>query len=251
MPRRPKQQTEMDEPASAAEQAYAAIVDLILTQGLRPGERTSVYLLSERLGIGRTPVKEAVNRLVAEGLLSVSGRSGTTLKTLSRSETKHLFSLRQALEDFAAVPAAANLTPEQLRRLQALLKELERTSLDTKDIVRSAADFVKANVAFHAIIVAAAGNPFLDRLYGQLQMQVQIVTYLVRRGIDMSAARQRQKEHEDIVAALQAGDGRLLRRLLQEHAAATEAAILRAMPKDEAAPVNARSRGGARARPAA
>jgi DNA-binding GntR family transcriptional regulator len=160
---------------------------LILDRELRPGERTSVNLLAGRLGIGRTPIKEAITRLQTEGVLSVVGRSGTTVRSLGAQETQQLFALRKALEAFAAVEAVKNATPAKLQELRKLRSEMRLTSCvpGKKD---SIARFVRANVAFHAGIVAAAGNPFLDRLYSQLQMQAQITTYLLQRGHDPQSA---------------------------------------------------------------
>lgn len=174
----------MREPTSAADQAYNKIVDLILNRGLRPGERTSVNLLAARLGLGRTPIKEAITRLQTEGVFTVAGRSGTTLKTIDHRDTKHLFALRRTMEDFAAEQAAVHATSDQLRQLRKLLREMRIASLDRAGSTDSAARFIRANVAFHSTIVAAAGNPFLDRIYGQLQLQSQIVTYLRQQGFD-------------------------------------------------------------------
>lgn len=211
---------------TAADQAYAGIVDLILHHQLRPGERTSVNLLATKLLLGRTPVKEAITRLQTEGLLSVAGRSGTMVNLIDRNQAEQLFALRQVLEEFAANKAARNVTPEQLKALRKLLREMEEHSSNRSDIIGSAARFVRANVAFHSLIVSAAGNPYLSRLYSQLQMHLQIVTYLVQRGFDPKAAERRQREHELIARALAARDGHALKRALRAHSETTERVIL-------------------------
>jgi DNA-binding GntR family transcriptional regulator len=210
---------------SAADQAYSGIIDLVLHHELRPGERTSVNLLAARLKLGRTPVKEAITRLQTEGVLSVTGQSGTMVNKIDHSQTEHLFALRKALEDFAADGAVKNVTVEQLARMREFLQEMRAQTAAQPDI-RSAAGFVRANVAFHALIVAATGNVFLVRLYSQLQMQLQIVTYLMHRGYDRRAAALRQREHEAIYKAMAARNGRLLKSLLRNHAQNTETAIL-------------------------
>ena len=148
----------MREPTSAADQAYNEIVDLILNRGLRPGERTSVNLLAARLGLGRTPIKEAITRLQTEGVFMVTGRSGTTLKTIGREDSEHLFALRRSMEDFAAEQAVGHATGDQLRQLRKLLREMRIASIDQAGSVDSAARFVRANVAFHSTIVAAAAK---------------------------------------------------------------------------------------------
>lgn len=211
---------------SAADQAYTGIVNLILHHELRPGERTSANLLAARLALGRTPVKEAITRLQTEGLLSVAGRSGTMVNLIGRDQAEQLFALRQVLEDFAAEEAVKNITADQLKALRRLLQEMQVYSSDHSDIIRSAAGFVRANVAFHSLIVAAAGNPYLLRLYSQLQMHLQIVTYLVQRGFDPKAAERRQKEHELISRALTARNAKLLKKALRAHSETTETVIL-------------------------
>lgn len=211
---------------SATEQAYNGIVDMIVTGNLRPGERTSINLLAERLELGRTPVKEAITRLETEGVLTVAGRSGTTLREVDVTLTKQLFALRRTLEDFAALEAVQNVSETDIKMLRGLLGELARTSLGSTRSDPSAADFVRANVAFHAAIVSIARNPFLDRFYSQLQLQVQLIAYLSFRGRDQEIAEKRQKEHEDIVDALANRDAELLKRRLMAHAEVTEKAIV-------------------------
>jgi DNA-binding GntR family transcriptional regulator len=121
------------------------------------------------------------------------------------------------------------VTGALLSKLRRLLTEMSSTSdrrARGQDVVREAARFVRANVAFHKTLVSAAGSPLLDRLYAQLQLQHQIVTYMMHRGFDPKAAAQRQREHEGIVAALETRNARLLKARLEAHAAASEGVIL-------------------------
>ncbi len=211
---------------SAANAAYGGIIDLVLNSELRPGERTSVNLLAARLNLGRTPVKEAITRLQTEGLLSVAGRSGTMVNRIDRLQTEQLFALRRALEDFAADFAVENLSARDLQQIKKCLRRLGRSNFTS--------EFVRANVAFHSMIVAAAGNPFLIRFYAQLQIQLQIVTYLVRRGFDPKAADVRQREHAAIVKALEDRDAKALKSALRAHVLTTERAILASLAADDA-----------------
>lgn len=167
---------------SASDAAYAGIVDLILTRGLRPGEKTSVYLLATRLGFGRMPVKEAVSRLQSEGVLSVNGRSGTTVATVDAAGLAQMFALRRTLEAFAAENAVVAATSEDIKRVNELTAEMRETSIDAADARGAGPRFVRANAAFHAAIVEAAHNPFLTRASTHLQLQFQIVAYLSQRG---------------------------------------------------------------------
>ena len=210
---------------SAADLAYSGIIELVLNSELRPGERTSVNLLAARLDIGRTPVKEAITRLQTQGLLSVAGRSGTVVNRVDREQTQQLFALRRVLEDFAAESAVENVTQKQLSEIRRCLQKLGRSN--------TTAEFVRANVEFHSLIVAAAGNPFLIRFFSQLQIQLQIVTYLLRRGFDTKAAAARHREHEIIVKALEKRDAKALKDALRTHVMTTERAILATLTDSE------------------
>lgn len=210
---------------SAADLAYSGIIELVLNNELRPGERTSVNLLATRLGIGRTPVKEAITRLQTEGFLSVSGRSGTVVNRIDQEQTRQLFALRRALEDFAADAAVENATPKDLQQIRKCLQKLGRSN--------TTAEFVRANVEFHLLIVAAAGNPFLVRFFSQLQIQLQIVTYLLRGGFEKKAADVRRREHALIVDALEQRNAKMLKEALRTHVMTTEQAILATLTDSE------------------
>ncbi|MBN8969733.1 MAG: GntR family transcriptional regulator [Rhizobiales bacterium] len=210
---------------SAADLAYGGIIELVLNSELRPGERTSVNLLAARLDIGRTPVKEAITRLQTEGLLSVAGRSGTMVNRIDREQTKQLFALRRVLENFAAEGAVENATARDIAEIRKCLQKLGRSN--------TTAEFVRANVEFHSQIVAAAGNPFLVRFFAQLQIQLQIVTYLLRRGFNKKAADARHREHETIVRALEKRDVKALKNALRTHVMTTERAILATLTDSE------------------
>jgi DNA-binding GntR family transcriptional regulator len=204
--------------ATAAETAYIGIIDLVLNRELRPGERTSVYLLAERLQLGRTPVKEAITRLQNEGLLSVTGRSGTVLNKIDREQAAQLLALRRALEEFAAETAVKHVTDKHIRQLRKYLVKLGKPT--------SISEFVRINSDFHALIVSLAQNPFLSRFYAQLQIQMQVVTYLMERGVNPKEAATRQMEHEAIVAALENRSARELKAALRDHVLTTERALL-------------------------
>jgi DNA-binding GntR family transcriptional regulator len=230
-PKKKNQRTEMaladvGNGGTAADAAYSRILDMVLAQQLRPGERTSVKLLAGRLDLGRSPVQQAINRLTSEGLLSIKGRSGTTVTQIDAAAAVQMFALRRALEDFAADGAAKEVTPAELAHLRALLKEMRIASVETPHRPGAGPRFVKANAAFHALVVGAAHNTFLNQAYARLQLQFQIVSYLTQRGIDIAAAERRQAEHEEIAAALTAGNGKALRDAQRRHASYTERSLL-------------------------
>jgi DNA-binding GntR family transcriptional regulator len=222
----PQRSADAGNGGTAADAAYSRILDMVLAQELRPGERTSVKLLAARLDLGRSPVQQAINRLTSEGLLSIKGRSGTTVTEIDAAAAVQMFALRRALEDFASEGAAKEVTPAEIGHLRALLKEMRVASVEAPHRPGAGPRFVKANAAFHALVVGAAHNMFLDQAYARLQLQFQIVSYLSQRGIDMAASVRRQAEHEEIAAALAAKDSKALRDAQRRHASHTERSLL-------------------------
>lgn len=203
---------------SAVELAYNGIIDLVLNRNLRPGERTSVYLLAETLQLGRTPVREAINRLQHEGFLSVAGRSGTVVNSVDPAQARQLFALRLSLEIFATEYAVANLADDSLKELTHLVSRLGEAG--------TTAEFVRFNTEFHSALVDLAGNPTLSRFYAQLQIQLLVVPYLAERGANPEAIQMRHGEHQAILSALGKRDVAALKAAIRKHIHTTERAIL-------------------------
>src|ERR1700752_2125742 len=97
--------------------AYNEIKNLILSNEVLPGQKLHHQELSERLGVSRTPVREALTRLVQEGYVSLLPNRGFTCKEIRLQEAEELYDLREALEAFAVEQAVRNLTDSGLRQL--------------------------------------------------------------------------------------------------------------------------------------
>lgn len=220
---------------TATDDAYDGILDLILSQGLRAGERTSVNLLAARLGMGKTPIKEAIIRLRTEGLLSVFGRSGTTVNEISGRQAMEMYEARHLIEDFVASAVVGNISPSQLVELNDLLRTMKRLLIGKSN--RLSAEFVKANKTFHSRIVAASGNVTISRLYDQLQIQSQIINYLLASQSDpVASAKRRQMEHEEIVRAIEKKDSSALKKLLRAHTTDSEKVIREQLSSETSGP---------------
>ena len=201
--------------------AYDKIVELVANGELRPGERTSVIALAERLNIGRSPVKEAITRLRTEGLLVVKGRSGTSVSDFGEEKVRQLFGIRRLLEGYAAEQAVSLATPEDITRLAAALKSMRRA---TKLGQAGLTEFINADVAFHTAFIKSAKNAVLETLYSSIKMHLQIVIYLHYGGRRKSAAR--IEEHEAILEMLEKRNLKGLQKVLRDHSSGVEQAIV-------------------------
>jgi DNA-binding GntR family transcriptional regulator len=187
--------------------AAAALRAAILSGELAPGEALSVPALASRLGVSRSPVREAVLVMVAEGLAVERPRRGVVVAAISREDADAIHEVRAPLEALAAQLAATRIDDAALLALAALLTEQERLVAAGDEL-----GFFRSNAAFHAAIAAGAANPELSRLMGSLEGRMSLALLQV-------AAR---PEHRSTALA---EHRRVLHALLKRDAAAAEAAM--------------------------
>lgn len=154
---------------SLAEEAYRVICDRLVTLQIRPGAPISDEQVANELGLGRTPVREALKRLESERLVIAYPRRGTFATEVHITDLGHISEVRQQLEPLAAAAAARRLTGHDRAELAALLAELGSTgSSDVRELIR-------LDVRVHRAVYAATHNPYLaDTLirYGNLATRI-------------------------------------------------------------------------------
>ena len=112
--------------SKSVDKAYAAIRQAIADQHFQPGERLTEERLAEQIGVSRTPVREALRRLSADGILELLPNLGARLPSWSMDELDEIFGLRQVLEAYGAELAAVRISPAQLAELRQLCDSMER-----------------------------------------------------------------------------------------------------------------------------
>ncbi len=153
-------------PMPLAESAYTILRNMILTGELPPESAITENSIVDRLAIGKTPVREAMRRLVLEGLLEVTPRLGYTVSGITRSDIDNLFQLREITETAAAVLAMDRLTEAQLDRLTEL-SAIGYVPDDRESLV----EYLAVNMEFHDIIARACGNERLAALIERLMQE--------------------------------------------------------------------------------
>jgi DNA-binding GntR family transcriptional regulator len=151
-----RQSNQLAEPPSLAEQAYRAIRDRLVRLQIRPGAPINEDQLSTSLGLGRTPVREALKRLEVERLVIAYPRRGTFATDVNITDLTHLFEVRQLLEPAAAAIAARHATEADRVTLAALLGKLESRCSGTPD------ELMDLDMQVHRSIYAATHNPYLE-----------------------------------------------------------------------------------------
>jgi DNA-binding GntR family transcriptional regulator len=200
---------EQDESGTTAEAVYRTLRHGIVHGDLAPGERLRSDALANELRVSRTPVREALRKLEAEGLVAHSG-SRLVVRAFSEKDLTELFYVREALEGMAARLAAENATPSEILEIGELLEDMEavRRRGDI-DVLR------RLTGEFHQLVCRASHN---DRLLQSLQSlldhvrQIQTST-LYSEGRPAEAL----KEHRGLLQAIEARDGDRAENLARAH----------------------------------
>ena len=197
----------------ASDSVFEVLRDSILTRVFRPGDRLDVKALATQLGVSPTPVKDAINRLAAEGLIDVRPRSGTYVAEISPQAVAETFEIRRALECLAAEALVERLTPSLIARFTQIHEALERP-VDSEDARR---EHDQKNIELHLLIVEGSGNQRLLELYHSLNAHLTIARIHLRRRPDADRLEQERREHAAIVDALIARDAKRLVEALGQH----------------------------------
>ena len=152
-----------DQIAGASVVAAQLIRDAIVSGQLKPGERLPEARLADELKISRTPIREALRQLQAEGLVDAPRNRGARVRVYSLDDLDDMYQLRALLEGFAARSAASRMTPAQLDELRDASERFDALSAES-DIDA----LLKVNDRFHEIILVAAANPMLDGILRQV-----------------------------------------------------------------------------------
>lgn len=191
-----------------ADQAYELLKERILTREMLPGQRLVVPALAEELGLSRSPVREAVQRLVQEGLGTERPRSGAVVAGTDLQSLVDLYLVRAELEGLSCELAAGAADDDLVADLEAIQDEHEAAHVAGK---RSR--MIRSDVDFHARVLRAAGNPELTRML-QPVLQRMLLAMLEA---DSSWPIHAIAEHRKIIAALRAGDARAARKSMTAH----------------------------------
>ena len=207
--------------SSLAERAYYAIRDMIVSLQLRPGAVINERALIESLGIGRTPVREALRQLAQERLVEVYPRRGMFVTTVEIRDLASLCEVRAALESQAAQLAAKRASDDYRGHLQELIDELDRhEQLDQPELMAF-------DERIHRAVYRAAHNPFLEQTLEEYYVLALRIWHLaLDQASSLDAA---VRSHRPLLAAIVAGDAPTAGRAMRKHVDDFEQAMRRVL----------------------
>jgi DNA-binding GntR family transcriptional regulator len=218
-------------PTGAAER----LRELIIEGELAPGTRLNERALCERLGISRTPLREAFRLLAADGLVELSPNRGATVVSLSRADIRESFEVMSALEALSGELACRHITAAEVAEIKALTFEM--LACHAREDLPA---YYRFNRMIHDRLNAAARNAVLTRTYHSLNLRIQNLRF--RSNFDRDKWSRAAREHAEMVDALEARDGPRLAAILRTHLHQKGEAVLDAvMAGSHAAPREAQT----------
>ena len=188
---------------AAVDEVYDVLRQAIVSYALKPGERLNIDELAQKLGVSLTPVRNAIQKLSAEGFIEIRSRSGTFVASLSARDVDETFRIRCALECLAAQDGIAALHGKHMNRMKELLKTMRKPVRNAE--AQTAHE--SANWEFHQIIVRSSGNRRLVEMYEALNAHIKIARIHSSESSWATRVSKEQTEHEAILAAIEAGAG--------------------------------------------
>jgi DNA-binding GntR family transcriptional regulator len=183
---------------------------MIFAGELEPGARVTEIALARRLGVSRTPLREAFRELTAEGLLEPMPRRGARVANLTAELVDQLFPIMGALESLSGELACRHISDAEIAEIRALHGQM------AEDHARRDLDsYFRLNQRIHEAIMAATRNPTLTRIYFGLAGRVRHARKMAN--ISQSRWDEAMEEHRQILAALERRDGETLAALLRRH----------------------------------
>jgi DNA-binding GntR family transcriptional regulator len=182
--------------------------------------------LTRVLGVSRTPVREALNRLHQEGLVVVLPRRGVRILPTRLTEYLAWLEVRETIDGIAAREAAQLVSEEALAGMRQLFKAFRNADLEDP-AARPA--FLEANARFHTAIVDESRNPVLARIYANYHYVESARRQIVHRPGLLSQA---LREHDEIIEALVARDSKRAERLARAHVKSVRESVLKSLPRD-------------------
>lgn len=192
------------------DEVAARLRDLIIRGELAPGERLNERVLTERFGISRTPLREAIKVLSSEGLVELLPNRGAAVTRLTMADAEDMFQVMAALEALAGELACQRASDDDVAEVRALHYQMR-----AHHARRELAEYFRLNQRIHEKIVECARNAALTGVYRGLSGRIRRARYMA------NLSRERWdhavEEHEQILGALVRRDGEALKALLRRH----------------------------------
>ncbi|ODM27192.1 GntR family transcriptional regulator [Acetivibrio mesophilus] len=201
---------------------FNTLREAIIAGELKPGERLMEVKLAEKMGVSRTPVREAIRKLELEGLVEMLPRKGAHVAELSAKDIMDVLEVRASLDGLATALAAERITDGEIKELEHIQSQF--LAYANKDNLQGS---IKKDVEFHELIYRASRNERLIQISSNLREQIQRFRVIYLK--DYSNPKELIKEHQYILEAISTRDKTAAQEYAQKHINQQETAIIKAI----------------------
>jgi len=191
-------------------QVFEQVKEIIVRGEIPAGKRMIESEIAASMGISRTPVREAVHKLEAEGLLKPLPRGGYVVRGLSLPDIEETFEIRSILESFAAYLAANRHSSKEILPLEKKMEEFQRY-LDRDDLK----ELTRINTEFHELLYALSRSQRLIKMINDLRDEIYFLRKIILNSVDM--ARLSNKDHREIIKAIKRRGAKKVEKLVRDH----------------------------------
>ncbi len=216
----------LDDYKPLREVIFTTLREAIIMGELKPGERLMEVQLAEKMGVSRTPVREAIRKLELEGFVNMVPRKGAHVARLSVKDIMDVLEVRASLDGLATALAAERITDEELKELKHVQSQFE--NYVEKDNLQC---IIKKDVEFHDIIYHASKNDKLIQIVNNLREQVYRFRVIYLK--DFSSTKEVIKEHMEIFDALIEKDSKAAGEAAKSHIKNQEMMILKRLENND------------------
>ena len=192
------------------EATFQKLRSLLVEGAISPGSKLNERELAESLKVSRTPIREAIKRLAADGLVELIANRGAIALQLKKEDVVNTFDVIAQLEGYSGELAAKNISAAALSELEALQYEM-MASYARRDL----SSYYKLNLRIHHLINHAANNPILSQLFTQVNARIE--TFRFRSNQDGVKWEKAVEEHQEMIRALKARDSERMRKVMIQH----------------------------------
>ncbi|HHW31241.1 MAG TPA: GntR family transcriptional regulator [Clostridiaceae bacterium] len=205
---------------------FNTLKEAIIVGELKPGTRLMEVQLAEKMGVSRTPVREAIRKLELEGLVTMVPRKGAHVASLSPKDIVDVLEVRAALDGLAASLSSLKMKEDQIKELRQINKQF--ANFVAKENLQGS---IKKDVEFHELIYRSSGNEKLMQIVSNLREQVQRFRVIYLK--DYSSQKDIESEHEEIIEAIAKKDPEAALNAAKRHIKNQEIGIINAIKKQE------------------
>lgn len=189
---------------------YDYLFNAIRTGDIKPGQTLTERGLAEKIGVSRTPVREAIRKLEEQGIVTHEPHKGVKVITLSEEKVAQLYDVRELLEGLAVRRLAERQTPEMIEELRGFIERAEEEAVQNN--IRELAEI---NSEFHLALARLSGNVYLETIMNMLQTQISL---MMSASLSTSGRPlQNIEEHKGLIDAIRSGDGEFAESIAKHH----------------------------------